>query len=62
MKTQLMTAVFLAGGIASAVTYPIVDTAQIHCYDDRVAIVDEFAFGSITQFDWLFTTPSEFQH
>ncbi|MBT4815021.1 MAG: DUF1566 domain-containing protein [Lentisphaerae bacterium] len=38
MKTQLIIAAVLAGGIASAATYPIVDTAQVHCYDDRTAI------------------------
>ena len=38
MKTQLMIAAALAAGIASAATYPIVDTAQVHCYDDCTAI------------------------
>jgi hypothetical protein len=38
MKTQLMIAAILAGGIASAATYPIVDTAQVQCYDARAAI------------------------
>jgi hypothetical protein len=38
INKQLMLALALAGGIASAVTYPIVDTAQVHCYDARSAI------------------------
>ncbi len=38
MSTQLMIAATLAGGIAWGATYPIVDTAQVHCYDDRSAI------------------------
>jgi len=38
MKVQLIIASTLIVGIASAATYPIVDTGQIHSYDERSAI------------------------
>ncbi|MFA6842838.1 MAG: hypothetical protein WCR33_00380 [Bacilli bacterium] len=54
MKTRLMIVAALTTGIASAATYPIVDTAQVHCYDDRTAIEDSIAgnpyFGQDAQY------------
>jgi len=38
MKIQAIIATTLIAGIASAATYPIVDTGQVHTYDARNAI------------------------
>jgi hypothetical protein len=38
MKTQMVLTAVLVAGIASAVTYPVVDTGQEQCYDTGSAI------------------------
>lgn len=38
MNNQIMMTLALVAGIASAVTYPVVDTAQMNCYDNSQAI------------------------